>query len=198
MCGRYLLDIDLENLEEIYEIVNKASTVFNTSIIYPSQSAPVIIRHHNENRLGNMQWGYSLPNISRPIINSRLESLSTNTYLNHAYHHHRCVVPASLYYEWKGVKPKTPYSIYPSDAPLFSFAGLYFKQNNKLGSPTWCYAIITQPADNPIKEIHPRMPLILDKSSVIPWLEGLEAKDITTPSGGVNFLSGILEKKVIY
>lgn len=52
----------------------------------------------------------------------------------------------------------------------YNMAGLYMIQD---GQPRYC--ILTTEANDSIREIHHRMPLILKKDQIIPWLEQSEA-----------------------
>ncbi|MCB2052299.1 MAG: SOS response-associated peptidase family protein [Novosphingobium sp.] len=82
-------------------------------------------------------------------------------------------------------KTKDPWYIHlPGGAP-FSFAGLW-AHNDKLGV-TSC-TIITRPAEEPVSELHDRMPVILDPAVYDEWLSAE-----TSPSDAMELLDHHLD-----
>ena len=82
-------------------------------------------------------------------------------------------MPASGYFEWKAMpgpsKPlKQPFYITRKDGRPMSFAGLWERWKDDLQSCT----IITTDACEGTKDLHSRMPLVLDRDGLEPWLSG--------------------------
>lgn len=186
MCGRYLLDIDIENLEIIYDIVNRGSidadwrfankpprdSSFLTAdgspspAVFPTQRVPVVL----EDRIGLMSWGYHLPTVKGPILNCRIETLMEKPFYQEAVASRRVVVPASAYYEWQTLRaPKVPFTVYPKSGSLLHLAGVYFKEADASGGSAWRFALITTPAYGAAATIHDRMPLLLDAPALQLW-----------------------------
>ena len=84
---------------------------------------------------------------------------------------HRCLVPASGFFEWKNEgNRKTPYYIRLTDDPLFSFAGLYDQWHNPEGVTVSTYTIVTCDANALVAPVHDRMPVILSRAAEERWL----------------------------
>ena len=89
------------------------------------------------------------------------ESVAEKPMFREAYQKRRCLAPASGFYEWrKNGRGKIPYYFSPKNErePLV-FAGLWENWNN--GNETlWSFTIITTAANDFMKPIHDRMPLV--------------------------------------
>ena len=167
---------------EIVTLPTAEPTFYANGFTFPSWR---IITH--EPQIKRMQWGLipswysgeSPINIASKTLNARVETLSEKASFKQLISSHRCIVPSSGFYEFqhKG-KEKIPYFIYPSDAPLFSMAGLYDEWlNRETGEIIQSFTIITTLANPLMEEIHnhkKRMPLILDQSQIQPFLHGEE------------------------
>ena len=78
----------------------------------------------------------------------------------------RCLIPATGFYEWKKVKleikdEKIPYYFGIINRETFSFAGIYDTWSDAHGRETYTYAIVTAPANEIMRNVHDRMPVIL-------------------------------------
>ena len=96
-----------------------------------------------------------------------------------AWAKHRCVIPASWYYEWEHPAPsaQTPaqggprpssavrYMIQPRGASMTWLAGLYRIEE---GFPV--FAVLTREPSEALRRIHDRMPLILPEEYVGEWI----------------------------
>ena len=91
-----------------------------------------------------------------------------------AYQKRRCLIPADGFYEWKKEeKGKTPYLIRLKSKQPFMFAGLWEKWHPDDGEPIYSCTIITTEANDLLKPIHHRMPVILPQSSFDLWLDNV-------------------------
>lgn len=191
MCGRYLLAVDVDNLEIIYDIVNRGTIDADWQLankppkdprfidassglsrtLFPTHLAPVIM----DKRMGLMAWGYHLSTVKGPIINCRIESLIDKPFFHEALAKRRVLVPASAYYEWQTLQgPKVPFTIAPKVPGLLNFAGIYFKEVDNWGQTAWRFALITTPAVGRVASIHDRMPLILSGDRMVQWVSRSE------------------------
>ena len=75
---------------------------------------------------------------------------------------------SSPFYEWDGDKRKFRFSM-PGAQELY-MAGIY---DTRGGVP--CYSILTTAANESMREVHDRMPLVLEREQIDPWLYDLEA-----------------------
>lgn len=179
MCGRFVLD-EIEAVFPRFGIVNSENIVGNKEPRYniaPSHYVYVINRNaKQENKLEMMKWGLvpfwaKGPNIGSRIINARVETLTTKPSFRQILQTKRCLVPCSGFYEWKKVdKRKVPYYIELKNNKIFSFAGLYDIWRDNEGNELQTFAIITTQANNTLKPIHNRMPVILHEEFEDRWL----------------------------
>jgi putative SOS response-associated peptidase YedK len=120
-------------------------------------------------------WAKELPKAT--LFNARSETAATTPAFRDAFKSRRCLIPADGFFEWT-VSPedgkKDPWFItQPGGAP-FSFAGLWAR-NDKL-EMTSC-TFLTAAAEEPMKELHDRQPVILDPDFYDAWLSA----DTTVP-----------------
>ena len=102
------------------------------------------------------EWLKSQKN-SKPLFNTRWETIQEKRTFQSAFKKHRCLVPISGWYEWRNVdNEKQPYYFYKEDH-LLKAAGLYWLRS----SGNVEFSIITKEAYGDLSSIHHRTPLIL-------------------------------------
>ena len=102
-------------------------------------------------------WGVSTGRSHR-VINARVETIHEKPLFRDLFPEHRCLIPASGYFEWKHEgSHKSPYYFSSGSEPLISFAGLIRPSPD--GDQM---VILTTGATPPYSEIHDRMPVILN------------------------------------
>lgn len=102
-------------------------------------------------------------------INARAEKVATSKYFAHSFRKYRGLVPANGWFEWRETAAgKVPYYITRRDDGLLWFAGIWSGMPE--GEGTRC-AILTAPATEKIKFVHPRMPMTLDFECARAWLD---------------------------
>ena len=119
-----------------------------------------------------MNWGF-LPGWADPTkgqkpINARVETAASKPYFRKAWKSGRCLIPADGWYEWiAGVRVKQPYFIHSADNQPILMAGLYdFNPHANLTT----YAILTTDADNSLREVHDRKPVVLSPEAGKTWI----------------------------
>lgn len=169
MCGRFYIDKNKEKISKQFSVNDskEAKTSYN---IAPSQNCSIIRMSGDKKELINLNWGFipawAKPDVKIKPINAKAETIREKPYFRSAYKKQRCIVPASGFYEWKGSKGnKQPYAIYPLNDPYFAFAGLW-ERNGDLET----FTIITTEANELMREVHHRMPVILDTNNYDAWL----------------------------
>jgi putative SOS response-associated peptidase YedK len=113
------------------------------------------------------------PAIGNRMINARSETAAEKPAFRHAFRKKRCLIAADGFYEWKAVagkKQKQPYYIRMEDAKPFAFAGLW-ESWNKGEKPIESCTILTTDANDLMKPLHDRMPVILDPKDFGAWLD---------------------------
>ena len=179
MCCRYWADESPE-IREIVEEMNKSPLVEKwhktTGIttygeIRPTHVVPVIA----SNRSGvksvfPMKWGFTGRTL---LMNARTETAPEKATFRDAWASHRCIVPASWYFEWEHItgndgKKRTgdKYLIQPKGSPMTWLCGLYRIED---GLPV--FVILTREPGEEIRFIHDRMPLIMPGDCVNEWIK---------------------------
>jgi putative SOS response-associated peptidase YedK len=159
MCGRYVLDSDTPTIVARFQATTPADLAVKRNFnVAPGYTMPVIM---NGGFLEMVRWGFKPPWGDKPVINARYETLDEKPYFKHA---HRCIIPATGFYEWKrDGKNKVPYYFSIPDKDLFAFAGICNDEG---------YAIVTTAATGEMAPIHSRMPVILNAGAEDAWMEG--------------------------
>jgi putative SOS response-associated peptidase YedK len=179
MCGRFVQYSPVETVQQIFNIGTVSFEVIPNYNVAPTQKILTIIKHDNENKLEKLHWGL-VPfwakdiSIGSRMINARAETVSQKPSFRNAFRKRRCLIPADGFYEWKGEKGhKQPYYVsIPSGEP-FAFAGLWETWTDKESDEESVYkscTIITTAAGESVREIHHRMPAILDPEFHVKWL----------------------------
>ncbi|MBX3364029.1 MAG: SOS response-associated peptidase [Phycisphaeraceae bacterium] len=121
------------------------------------------------------------PAIGSRMINARAESVDTKPAFRQAFRRRRCLVPISGFYEWRkveGAKRKQPFYIRPrpgvktdgDEAPIFALAGLWERWRGE-GGLVESFTIVTTEANDLLKPLHDRMPVILPREAWELWLD---------------------------
>lgn len=172
MCGRYFLSDDSESLKAIIKAAEKDCSSHNqiysakTGEIFPSDIVPVLSM---ERKPTLMKWGFTKPFGKGLLINARSETIRTLSTFKSLIDKGRCLIPASLFYEWKtenAQKQKYSFSI---NEDLMYLAGLYRQEANMLLP---CFVILTQASSLDVAEVHNRMPVIYKEENLCSWLTG--------------------------
>ena len=179
MCGRYrfgegIWDEDLAvTMAQAVRVAEKFGVKMKTEgEIRPTDVAPVIAPSARDRSLGAfpMQWGFTHPKRGMLVFNTRMETAQERGMLAGSIDERRCLVPAECYYEWKKIDPKRKerYAFRAADgSPLF-MAGLYIRTSDVRQLP--CFTILTQDAQKAIRDLHPRMPVLVPWSRAAEWL----------------------------
>ena len=179
MCGRFVQNSPIETLQQNFNIRTIAPDIIPNYNVAPTQKILAIIKHDNENKLERLHWGL-VPfwakdiSIGFRMINARAETVSQKPSFRNAFRKRRCLIPADGFYEWKGEKGnKQPYYVFTSSDNPFAFAGLWESWTDKKSDEGSVYkfcTIITTSASESIREIHHRMPVILNPKFHEKWL----------------------------
>jgi putative SOS response-associated peptidase YedK len=121
------------------------------------------------------------------MINARSESVADKPAFRSAFARRRCLVLVDGFYEWqqhgvpKGGK-KQPYRIRRRDGQPFAFAGLWEswkgpKGGPELDQPLETATIVTTDANEVLKPLHHRMPVILAPEDYDAWMNPETPKD---------------------
>lgn len=173
MCCRFTLNIPPEVLAKIFALVEvpRYEPLYN---IAPSQPVATIRHIGDHNKLDFLKWGL-IPSWSKDAthfsINARSETFADKPTFQHAIKFNRCIIPASGFYEWLPQGDhKQPYYMRLKNSSVMSFAGLWEKWKAEDGSEINTCCILTTAANEIMKPIHDRMPVILQPDDYSLWL----------------------------
>lgn len=191
MCGRYALFGNSKRGEDLIptgfdveftdRVINPLRSVDPHYNIAPTQILPVCTLGENGPGLESMHWGL-LPQWAKDAekaystINARAETVRTAPAFRDAWGRgHRCLVPASGWYEWvdEGGAKKQPYFIQDARGqnPIM-FAGLFSRRTGPEGAEVATFTVITTEALGEIRKIHHRSPRVLLPMDWQAWLAG--------------------------
>ena len=105
-------------------------------------------------------------------INARSETAAVKPTFAEPFRKRRCLIPASGFYEWmRQGKAKQPYCFRLTDDRPFAFAGLWEAWRPDSGPPLLTCAILTTAANELVRPVHDRMPVILDPRHYDLWID---------------------------
>ena len=178
MCCRYYLESSRES-EELANQMNesplvarwqKTAAVKTQGEIFPTDVVPVIAPdRQGRQAVFPMKWGFSGKSL---LINARSETAGQKPTFREAWERHRCIIPASWYFEWEhlkapGGKTKTgeKYMLQPKGSGMTWLCGLY-----RIEDHLPVFVVLTRDSSEDVRFLHDRMPLILPESLINEWI----------------------------
>jgi putative SOS response-associated peptidase YedK len=185
MCGRYVLASELKEIVKRFNVEEAGFDMSSRFNVAPGQNMPVV-RRKEKTHAQLMRWGLipswaKDPKIGYTMINARAETVLEKPSFRKPILSQRCIVPSSGFYEWqKSATGKIPYYIHLKDSPLFAFAGLYDQWKDSTGKEIVSFTIITTEANDAVRPIHVRMPVILSPDEELAWMDSdnYQVKDV--------------------
>ena len=187
MCGRYTLRTPLNVLAEQFLFDLGDAQAVPRYNIAPT-TAVLAVRHLRE--LAMFRWGL-IPSwakdakIAYSTINARADTVATKPAFRAAYKKRRCLVLADGYFEWRKVgKTKQPLLYEVDGGKPFAFAGLWEWWGGPEGKnePAESCTIITTDANELARQVHDRMPAILQEADYDRWLACEDVPLVSFPS----------------
>jgi len=179
MCGRYTLTSSGEELALLFDISDLPLVVPRYNLAPTQEAAVVRVPAPGEpRRLDLLKWGL-IPywakeaKIGNSMINARAESAAEKPAYRTSFKKKRCLIPTNGFYEWKKEgKLKQPFLIHRQDGKPFAFAGLWSSwRNPEQEKPVETFTILTTDANDLLRPLHDRMPVILDPKDFDLWLD---------------------------
>jgi putative SOS response-associated peptidase YedK len=136
----------------------------------------IVVSDDGKRTIKQMRWGL-IPSwakdttIGNRMINARAETLAEKPAFRNALKNRRCIIPADGFYEWQKLgKMKQPMRIVLKSGQPFGFAGLWERWQSPEGEEVLSCTIITTEANELLKAVHDRMPVILTRDAEAAWL----------------------------
>ncbi len=189
MCGRYSLTTVPEAMRVLFGFENLPNLPPRYNIA-PTQQVAVVRAGDGTGDGGAardlvmMRWGL-IPRWAKDasraakMINARAETLAEKPSFRDAAKTRRCLVPADGFYEWRMVDGhKQPFRIGMKSGAPFAFAGLWERWTAAAagagldeGDEVETVTIVTTLANDKLRPIHARMPVILPPEAFDDWLD---------------------------
>ena len=176
MCGRFVRITPLPVIAKRFKAKQLFADLPPSYNIAPSQEI-LIINDEGERQIVQCTWGFvpswaKDPSIGNKMINARSETVSEKPAFRSVFKKHRCLVMADGFYGWKTEgKRKFPMYIRLKSKEPFGFAGLYNVWKAPDGNQLCTCTIITTEANEAVKQIHDRMPVILPRDKEDIWVD---------------------------
>ena len=195
MCGRFFWDNDAEeafedDFPELIRIARAQEKSLRAGDYMPSMDAlavvggqavvgaqPVVGAHSAVGAQSPyaakpisaeiLKWGFPGFDKGKLLINARAESVKTKSTFADSFASRRCVLPAAGFYEWDRKKEKVTFRL--GDKPILYLAGIYRPYGAEKR-----FVVLTREANDSMRPVHDRMPLILTKEEVRPWVGNME------------------------
>lgn len=150
------------------ELADAAAPIFPTQACWTAERSAWVRR----------QWSLIPPWADSPTMkfatfNARAETLADKPAFRSAWKHgQRCLIPASRYFEW-GVTPagKRKHEVRAANGDVLMMAGLHERWAAADQTIDSC-TVVTVPANEAMRDLHGRMPLLLDARNAASWLDG--------------------------
>lgn len=181
MCGRFSITTPPDAMRDLFAYLDEPAFPPRYNIA-PSQPVPIVVREQDgqggsRRRFLLVRWGL-VPSWAKEmpqsiLINARAETIAEKPSFRGAFRHHRALMPADGFYEWKaqGAGPKQPFFIRRRDRKPFAMAAVWDIWMPAGGSELDSCAIVTTEANETLKAVHHRMPVILDEKDWDLWLD---------------------------
>lgn len=170
MCGRFF--IDDETAKEIQKLVRKIDAQLKKAKlvgdVHPTEIAAVIEAENRELRATAKRWGFPGFGNQKVLINARAETAMEKRMFQDSIQHRRVVIPAAGFYEWNPAREKVAFSsgeTKDGKGGVLYLTGFYGQFDGEDR-----FIILTTGANESMKDVHHRMPLILTRDEVKAWL----------------------------
>lgn len=189
MCGRYY--VSDETAKEIEKLIKQAEEKLRresatalkqirSTDIHPADEAPVLLATGGGIACTWLRWGFPMMQQNRKLVfNARCESALEKAFFREGIRHRRIAVPAAAFYEWD--QYKTKFTFCKNDRKTMFLAGCCRSYDD--GDH---FVVLTTAANQSMRPIHDRMPLLLQEDEVADWI--LDSKKTGTFLQQVPFL----------
>jgi putative SOS response-associated peptidase YedK len=180
MCGRYAFTPRKSAVKVAFDLDEESVPLFEEPRynIAPTQAVPIVRQTSTGKReCVFARWGL-IPSwaadskIGYRLINARSEGVEKKPSFRAAFKQRRCLVVSSGFYEWQKIttKKKQPYFFQMKGDDVFGFAGLWESWHGPDGNTIETCTILTTDANELLRPVHERMPVILPKENYAAWL----------------------------
>jgi putative SOS response-associated peptidase YedK len=172
MCGRVSLTASPEEIEEAFGLETAPAVTPRYNIAPSEPMLAVRPTDAGTRETALLRWGLVRPGSeeAKAPINLPIE-IAARGALRGTLRERRCIIPLTGFYEWKRAgKAKQPFNVRRKDGKVFGVAGLWERLESGDGNDLESCLVLTTAANDVVRPIHDRMPVILDPASYSRWL----------------------------
>ena len=160
MAERLAFFATKNEIESYFNIETKKESLFEPNYnITPGTQIPAVFTDENALLIKQTRWGAKSGDLKKQTTIHQDELTEKNSAK-------RCVLPLSGFYVWKHKqKNEHPFFVRMLNSPVMAVAGLFFKDNGEFVS------IITTESNPLIQPMSRNMPLLLDSTRSVEWLD---------------------------
>lgn len=196
MCGRFVATLSPTQLAPYLGVDEiRTETLAASWNVAPTDPVYAVAENRESHRLlGAYRWGL-VPSWAKDVkigarmINARAETLTSK--FARAFERRRCLLPADGFYEWEKLEGggKQAWFIHRTDEAPLVFGGLWELWRDPEGpedaEPLRTCTIITTAANDLLRPIHDRMPVVISPQDWDRWLD----RDLTDPAAVQDLLA---------
>ena len=167
MCGRYQFTGDADDVSAaiVTMLDQRYLGEYKTGEIFPGDAVPAVISDGGRIVAVPAIFGFPGYQDGKLLINARSETAAQKQTFAESLRERRIVLPASGFYEWSRDTKKTKYLFTVGNEKLIYLCGVY-----KIIEGKYRFVILTRDANASMIETHDRMPIIIGKQEVRPYL----------------------------
>ena len=189
MCGRYYIDQE-DTLSEMRQIIDAVNQRYRDSIaletmklgeIAPGHVVPAIRLRQTASGPAPVpelvRWGFQKRQSRSLLINARGETVTEKVTFRKAFQSMRILIPAHAFFEWENVQEtgkKRKMRFFSSADPVIYMAGIARSEEepnpDDPAASVLRFVIITTEANGSVSPVHDRMPLIVPRHFLRPYL----------------------------
>lgn len=176
MCGRFAQRSDPKKLAKEFKVA-EVPDLEDRYNIAPTQEILGVLESADGREMKFFKWGL-IPSWAKDaamgarLINARSETVTEKPAFREAFKMRRCIIPADGFYEWQKTEGrKQPYFFQMKDESPFGFAGLWERWQGATGQAIESCTILTTEANEVLRPVHDRMPVILHPDDYELWLD---------------------------
>ena len=168
MCCRYYFSEKTadERVNKILSMMERDYPgEYKTGEIFPGDTAAAVIGENGRLRHVPAVFGFPSKTGSGLLLNARSETAAQKPTFAEALRERRAILPAEGFYEWRRDGKKTKYLFTLGGYRTLYLCGLYGRFEHG-----YRFVILTRPANDSMRGVHDRMPVIISADQVRAYL----------------------------
>ncbi|MBU4563430.1 MAG: SOS response-associated peptidase [Desulfarculus sp.] len=177
MCGRFTQSKSLAEYQDRFSFSAGPLEYAPRFNLAPGREALAVLAGEDGRRGEMLRWGL-VPSwakderVGYKMINARAETVADKPAYRGPFRRARCLIPAEGFFEWApAAGGKQPFFLARKDREPFALAGLWDQWSGPEGGTLRSFTIITTQANQVVKPIHDRMPVMLSTGDEAAWLD---------------------------